>query len=97
MNIFGIYFSVGTIIGCAIAILAIAALIIVSIKSEKKVKVADLDKREKYGDFHGLLTQADFDTKSDDPMLEIYRASRSAAFHPKAVCGHFGNPALASR
>ena len=30
-------------------------------------------------------------------MLESYRASRSAAFHPKAVCGHFGNPALASR
>lgn len=29
-------------------------------------------------------------------MVEIYRASRSAAFHPKAVCGHFGNPALAS-
>ena len=26
-------------------------------------------------------------------MIEIYRASRSAAFHPKAVCGHFGNPA----
>jgi len=30
-------------------------------------------------------------------MIEIYRASRSAAFRPKAVCGHFGNPALASR
>ena len=30
-------------------------------------------------------------------MTEIYCASRSAAFHPKAVCGHFGNPALASR
>ena len=30
-------------------------------------------------------------------MLEIYSASRSAAFHPKAVRGHFGNPALASR
>ena len=30
-------------------------------------------------------------------MIEIYRASRSTAFHPKAVCGHFGNPALASR
>jgi len=30
-------------------------------------------------------------------MVEIYRASRSAAFHPKAVRGHFGNPALASR
>ena len=30
-------------------------------------------------------------------MIEIYRASRSAACHPKAVRGHFGNPALASR
>lgn len=30
-------------------------------------------------------------------MCEIFRASRSAAFHSKAVCGHFGNPALASR
>ena len=30
-------------------------------------------------------------------MIEIYCASRSVAFHPKAVCGHFGNPALASR
>lgn len=30
-------------------------------------------------------------------MIEIYRASRSTAFHPKAVRGHFGNPALASR
>ena len=30
-------------------------------------------------------------------MIEIYSASRSVAFHPKAACGHFGNPALASR
>lgn len=30
-------------------------------------------------------------------MIEVYRASRSAAFHPQAVRGHFGNPALASR
>ena len=30
-------------------------------------------------------------------IVEIYCASRSAAFHSKAVCGHFGNPALASR
>lgn len=30
-------------------------------------------------------------------MIEVYRASRSTTFHPKAVCGHFGNPALASR
>lgn len=29
-------------------------------------------------------------------FLEIYSASRSAAFHPKAVRGHLGNPALAS-
>lgn len=36
-------------------------------------------------------------TIKDGCLLEIYCASRSAAFHPKAVCGHFGNPALASR
>ena len=30
-------------------------------------------------------------------MIQIYRASRSAACHPQAVRGHFGNPALASR
>ena len=30
-------------------------------------------------------------------MIEVYCASRSAAFHPQAVRGHFGNPALASR
>ena len=30
-------------------------------------------------------------------MIEIYRASRSAACNPQAVRGHFGNPALASR
>ncbi len=30
-------------------------------------------------------------------MIEIYRASRSAAFHPKAVRGHLGNPDLESR
>lgn len=30
-------------------------------------------------------------------MIEIYRASRSTAFYPKAVRGHFGNLALASR
>ena len=29
-------------------------------------------------------------------MIEIYCASRSAACNPQAVCGHFGNPALAS-
>lgn len=30
-------------------------------------------------------------------MIEIYRASRSAACNPQATRGHFGNPALASR
>lgn len=30
-------------------------------------------------------------------MVEIYRASRSAACNPQATRGHFGNPALASR
>ncbi len=73
MNIFGIYFSPGTLIGCGIAVIAIAALIIVSIRAEKKIKVEDPDKREQYGDFHGLLSPEDFDTRCDDPMLEVYR------------------------
>lgn len=30
-------------------------------------------------------------------FFKLYRASRSAACHPQAVRGHFGNPALASR
>lgn len=30
-------------------------------------------------------------------MFKLYSASRSTAFHPKAVRGHLGNPALASR
>ena len=38
-----------------------------------------------------------FEPQAWDRMPEIYRASRSAACHPQAVCGHFGNPALASR
>ena len=38
-----------------------------------------------------------FDIGGTVGMFAFNRASRSAAFHPKAVCGHFGNPALASR
>ena len=35
--------------------------------------------------------------ENEDGKAEVFRASRSAAFHPKAARGHFGNPALASR
>ena len=46
-----------------------------------------------------IIPRSELDVRvlSGDVIIEIYRASRSAAFHPKAVCGHFGNPALASR
>ena len=46
----------------------------------------------------GLVRRmAEGDSQAFDRLMEFYCASRSAAFHPKAVRGHFGNPALASR
>ena len=46
----------------------------------------------KYHSMIPELTISDIEITKD-----FYRASRSAAFHPKAARGHFGNPALASR
>lgn len=61
------------IIGAAIIITLLVLIIISIIKSEKPRKVEDFDTREEFGDFHGLLSKEDFDTKCDDPMLELYR------------------------
>ena len=61
------------IIGAAIIITLLVLIIISIIKSEKPKKVDDFDTREEFGDFHGLLSKEDFDTKCEDPMLEIYR------------------------
>ena len=73
MTIFGVYVPLTILlIGVAVLILVLA-LIIFSIKSSKGKAPEDLDKREVFGDFHGLLTQSDFDTRADDPALEVYR------------------------
>ena len=44
-----------------------------------------------------MKTAKEYKDSLRDRKIKVYRASRSAAFHPKAVRGHFGNPALASR
>ena len=74
MPIFGHYVELPYIIIGAAIIFTLLVLIIISIiKSEKPKKDEDFDTIEEFGDFHGLLSKEDFDTKCDDPMLEIYR------------------------
>lgn len=73
MILFGVQVPVVAVIIGAVLIMGIIALIIVSIAGEKKKAVPDVDTREEFGDFHGLLTKEDFDTRADDHMLEVYR------------------------
>lgn len=73
MILFGVQVPVVAVIIGAVLIVGIIALIIVSITGEKKKAVPDVDTREEFGDFHGLLTKEDFDTRADDHMLEVYR------------------------
>ncbi len=73
MILFGVQVPVVAVIIGAVLIVGIIALIIVSIAGEKKKAVPDVDIREEFGDFHGLLTKEDFDTRADDHMLEVYR------------------------
>lgn len=73
MIFFGVQVPVVAVIIGAVLIVGIIALIIVSIAGEKKKAVPDVDTREEFGDFHGLLTKEDFDTRADDHMLEVYR------------------------
>lgn len=73
MILFGVQVPVVAVIIGAVLIVGIIALIIVSIAGEKKKTVPDVDTREEFGDFHGLLTKEDFDTRADDHMLEVYR------------------------
>lgn len=73
MILFGVQVPVVAVIIGAVLIVGIIALIIVSITCEKKKAVPDVDTREEFGDFHGLLTKEDFDTRADDHMLEVYR------------------------
>lgn len=73
MILFGVQVPVVAVIIGAVLIVGIIALIIVSIAGEKKKAVPDVDTREEFGDFHGLLTKEDFDARADDHMLEVYR------------------------
>lgn len=73
MILFGVQVPVVAVIIGAVLIVGIIALIIVSIAGEKKKAAPDVDTREEFGDFHGLLTKEDFDTRADDHMLEVYR------------------------
>lgn len=74
MIIFGHYVEWYFVVIIAAVILILGVLIVLSIiKSDKNQTIEDPDTREDFGDFHGLLTKEDFDTRCDDHMLEIYR------------------------
>ncbi len=75
MDIFGVSVSPVAVIVGAVIIVGIIILIILAIISGRKVHedVPDLDTRENFGDFHGLLTKEDFEVRADDHMLEVYR------------------------
>jgi hypothetical protein len=82
MNLLQIYINgviIPTPLVVTVAVIAIIllALIIINIVNNKRSgavnEIPDLDTRESFGDFHGLLTKEDFETPSDDPMVEIYR------------------------
>ncbi len=73
MVILGVYIELHILIIIALVICAIIALIVTSIKTAKKAPVEDVDTRESFGDFHGLLTREDFEVRAEDHELEIYR------------------------
>lgn len=73
MIILGVQVSIWVIIVAVLVLIGIISLIVASVLSEKDKKVEDFDTRETFGDFHGLLTKEDFDVRSDDPNLEMYR------------------------
>lgn len=61
------------IIGGAIILLLIILIIMAIIKRDKSNTIDDIDTREEFGDFHGLLKKEDFEIRCEDPMLELYR------------------------
>jgi len=75
MQLFGVEMPLAAVIIGAIVIIGLIVLIILAIISDakKKTEVKDLDTREEFGDFHGLLTKEDFEVRSDDRTLEMYR------------------------
>ncbi|MBR2861361.1 MAG: hypothetical protein IKB86_05940, partial [Clostridia bacterium] len=77
MLIFGIFIEVPVLIVGGIILLAILALIGVSLFGSKKESVSEEAEeaavQEGSGDFHGLLTREDFENRAEDPSLEVYR------------------------
>lgn len=72
MIIFGTYVELYIVIILGAIIALLLFLIILSIvKSDKTVK--DVDKREEFGNFSGLLTRDDFEVRADHPLVETYR------------------------
>ena len=77
MLIFGIFIEVPVLIVGGIILLALLALIGISLFGSKKEKEAEAieetDTQDGSGDFHGLLTREDFENRAEDPSLEVYR------------------------
>lgn len=73
MAIFGLFVPIYVLIIFAIVIALIVALIVATVKSSAGAEVPDVDTRENYGNFHGLLTKDDFELRADNHELEIYR------------------------
>ena len=72
MIIFGTYVELYIVIILGVIIALLLSLIILSVvKSDKNVK--DVDEREEFGNFTGLLTRDDFDVRADHPLVETYR------------------------
>lgn len=72
MIIFGTYVELYIVIILGVIIALLLCLIILSVvKSDKNVK--DVDEREEFGNFTGLLTRDDFEVRADHPLVETYR------------------------
>ena len=73
MPIFGYEVPIPYVIIFAIVIIILLTLVIISfIKKDKTDNIKEEDMITG-GDFFGLLSKEDFDTKCEDPMLETYR------------------------
>ena len=72
MFIFGTYVELYIVIILSAIIALLLFLIILSIvKSDKTVK--DVDEREEFGNFSGLISKEDFEVRADHPLVETYR------------------------
>ncbi len=72
MIIFGTYVEAYIVIILGVIIATLLGLIVISVvKSDKTVM--DVDDREEFGNFSGLLSKEDFEVRADHPLVETYR------------------------